>query len=71
LATNLNYHVEHHVLQVVPHANLPDLRPLIKQALYNLGLPYHEQDMLEYLKMFRREDFHVLERGTMRELSAS
>ncbi len=71
LATNLNYHIEHHILQTVPHANLPGLRPLLKEAIVRSGQPYHEDKLWNFLKMAFNYKFTVLERETFREIPAT
>ncbi|MDX1918139.1 MAG: fatty acid desaturase [Candidatus Caenarcaniphilales bacterium] len=69
-ATNLNYHVEHHVLQTIPHANLPKVRKLIKPVILNHGQPYHESPIGSYLATCFLAEFKVLERDTLHEIPA-
>ncbi|MDX1919998.1 MAG: fatty acid desaturase [Candidatus Caenarcaniphilales bacterium] len=71
LSTNLNYHVEHHVLQTVPHANLPLIRPAIKKAILKANQGYPEDDLWNFLKIAFNQPFHVLERNTFEEIPAS
>jgi acyl-lipid omega-6 desaturase (Delta-12 desaturase) len=68
LATNLNYHVEHHVLQTIPHANLPALRPMIKRAIIESKQPYHEDTLWNFLKIAFTKEFFVIERDTFKEI---
>ncbi len=70
-ATNLNYHVEHHVLQTIPHANLPALRPLIKKTILSANQPYHEDELWNFLKIAYNSEFFVLERDTFKEIPLS
>ena len=71
LATNLNYHVEHHILQTIPHANLPALRPILKKAILDAGQPYHEDELWHFLKLAFNKEFFVVERGSFREIQLS
>lgn len=68
LSTNLNYHVEHHILQTIPHANLPSLRPMLKKAILDAGQPYHEDKLGNFLKLAFNKEFFVLERESFREI---
>ncbi len=71
LATNLNYHVEHHILQVIPHDNLPKIRPLMKTVILDAKQPYHEDYFLKFMVKAFNEEFFVLERNTFRPIPLS
>ncbi len=68
LATNLNYHVEHHILQIIPHDNLPKIRPLLKKVILDAKQPYHEDNFFRFMVKAFNEEFFVLERETFREI---
>jgi linoleoyl-CoA desaturase len=38
----LNYQVEHHLFPHVCHIHLHELSPIIRKAVEQMGLPYHE-----------------------------
>lgn len=71
LATNLNYHIEHHILQTIPHANLPSIRPLMKETILKANAPYHEDELFPFLKRAFNQEFFVLERETFKEIPIS
>ena len=71
ISTNLNYHVEHHICQTVPHANLPAIRPSIKRHILESGQPYHEDTLWNFMKIAFNQEFFVLERNTFKEIPLS
>ncbi|MDJ0625495.1 MAG: fatty acid desaturase [Candidatus Caenarcaniphilales bacterium] len=70
-ANNLNYHVEHHILQSVPHANLPSIRPTIKKTILEAKQPYPEDTFWNFMKIAFNQEFFVLERNTFKEIPLS
>jgi len=68
LVTNLNYHIEHHILQTIPHANLPKLKPMMKQLIEEAGVNYEEQPLWGFLKMAFNHPFTILHPETKQEI---
>ena len=48
----INCHIEHHLFPRLSDYMCLKIKPLVKEYLTNNGLPYHERDYLERLKMF-------------------
>lgn len=71
ISTNLNYHIEHHICQTVPHANLPKIRPALKKFIIDAGQPYHEDTLLNFIKIAFKQEFFVLERNSFKEIPIS
>ncbi len=69
--TNLNYHVEHHILQTIPHYNLKKLRPMVKDTIERSGHTYYEFDLWPFMQMAFSRPFYLVEDGTDREILAS
>lgn len=65
-ANNLNYHVEHHILSSVPHANLPSLRSKMKKLIEDKGQTYHEMRISEVFNFFKTP-FMVMDKFDMKE----
>ncbi|HEY9886118.1 MAG TPA: fatty acid desaturase [Vampirovibrionales bacterium] len=66
-ATNLNYHIEHHILQTVPHANLPYIRPLMKKTILEANEIYPEDEFWSFMKMSFNHEFTLMEKETFKE----